>query len=115
MNTVLTKIVMLFMFLLAVTCAWAAVSMTFPVTLFNILLGVVAAFFLLRAFELADKINKLGPYADPEDLKHLDEPPRHNTGYPGGGRNYNQPPGRTRSMEDNYPEEDDVDITPDEE
>jgi len=107
MNTVLTKIVMLFMFLLAVTCAWAAVSMTFPVTLFNILLGVVAAFFLLRAFELADKINKLGPYADPEDKVDIPHHPK-----PGRGYN-NKPPRFGQEMEDyDDPEED---ITPDEE
>jgi uncharacterized membrane protein len=64
MNTILTKLAMLVFFLLAVTCAWAALTVAFKVSLINILLGVVAAFFLLRAFELADKINKLGPYAE---------------------------------------------------
>ena len=58
---------MLAMFLLAVTCAWAAWTMVFHFTLFNILLGILAAFFFLRAFELADKINKLGPYAENDD------------------------------------------------
>ena len=55
---------MLVMFLLAVTCAWAAVSMVFQVSLINVLLGILAAFFLLRGVELADKINHLGPYAE---------------------------------------------------
>ena len=64
MNSFLTKLAMLVMFLLAVSCAWAALVMVFPVSLFNLLLGILAAFFLLRAFELADKINKLGPYAE---------------------------------------------------
>jgi len=64
MNTFLTKLAMLVMFLLAVTCAWAAVTMVFSVSLWNILLVILAAFFLLRAFELADKVNKLGPYAE---------------------------------------------------
>ncbi len=67
MNTFLTKVAMLFLFLLAVTCAWSALTMVFPASLFNILLGILAAFFLLRAFELADKINKLGPYAEEEE------------------------------------------------
>ena len=58
---------MLVLFLLAVTCAWAAFVMVFQVSLFNILLGILAAFFLLRAFELADKINKLGPYAEKDE------------------------------------------------
>ena len=38
--------------------------MVFSASLFNILLGILSAFFLLRAFELADKVNKLGPYAE---------------------------------------------------
>lgn len=77
MNTFLAKIAMLALFLLAVTCGWAALMMTFPISLFNILLGILAAFFLLRAFELADKINKLGPYSDKEDeLQENDMPPR---------------------------------------
>jgi hypothetical protein len=67
MNTFVTKMAMLVLFLLAVTCAWAAVTMVFQVSLFNILLGILAAFFLLRAFELADKINKLGPYAEEDE------------------------------------------------
>ena len=71
MNTFFTKIAMLLFFLLAVTCAWAAVTMVFSVSLWNVLLGILAAFFLLRAFELADKINKFGPYAEdkPEEMK----------------------------------------------
>lgn len=75
MKTFLTKIAMLAMFLLAITCGWAAIIMVFSQPLFNLLLGVVAAFFLLRGFELADKINKFGPYAEQgkEDTdKHAD-------------------------------------------
>lgn len=89
MNNFLTKIAMLVMFLLAVTSVWAALEMVFPVNLVNILLGVVGAFFLLRAFELADKVNKLGPYADPEDKKTTMQPgpphhgPRFGEGNPG--------------------------------
>lgn len=67
MSDILTKVAMLAMFLLAVTCVWAAVTMVFSTSLWNIILGVVGAWFLLRAFELADKVNKLGPYAERED------------------------------------------------
>lgn len=74
MNTILTKLAMLVLFLLAVTCGWAALMLVFPISLYNILLGILAAFFFLRAFELADKINKLGPYSDEED-----EPQENNT------------------------------------
>lgn len=74
MNTFFTKLAMLVFFLLAVTCAWAAFFMVFPVSLYNVLLGILAAFFLLRGFELADKINSLGPYSDePKD----NNPPQH--------------------------------------
>ena len=77
MNTFLTKLAMLVLFLLSVTCAWAAMTMVFDVSLFNILLGILAAFFLLRAFELADKVNKLGPYSDePEEPKQQPPFPR---------------------------------------
>lgn len=64
------------MFLLAVTACWAAITMVFPITLYNILLGILAAFFLLRAFELADKVNKLGPYAEEEEDDHKRPGPR---------------------------------------
>lgn len=68
MNSFISKIVMLVMFLLAVSFGWAALTMVFSASLFNILLGILSAFFLLRAFELADKVNKLGPYAEqPEE------------------------------------------------
>lgn len=76
MKTFLTKLAMLGLFLLAVTCGWAALVMVFPISLVNILLGILAAFFLLRAFELADKINKLGPYSEDEE----DNPPQKNGG-----------------------------------
>ena len=61
------------MFLLAVTCVWAAVTMVFSASLWNIILGVVGAWFLLRAFELADKVNKLGPYAEREGKDDKDD------------------------------------------
>lgn len=64
---------MLAMFLLAVTCVWAAVTMVFSASLWNIILGVVGAWFLLRAFELADKVNKLGPYAESEGKDDRDK------------------------------------------
>ena len=67
MNTFLTRLAMLVLFLLAVTCGWAALMIVFPVSLFNILLGILAVFFCLRALELTDKINKLGPYSEEED------------------------------------------------
>ena len=84
MNTFLTKIAMLVMFLLAVTCAWAALTMVFSISLFNILLGILAAFFLLRAFELADKVNKLGPYSEQDEGDKKPTPPRSGEGNPGG-------------------------------
>lgn len=77
MNSFLLKIAMLVMFLLAVTFGWAALVMVFPISLWNILMGIVAAFFLLRAFELADKINKLGPYADEDEEEDAPPKPKH--------------------------------------
>ena len=75
MNTFLTKLAMLLMFLLAVTCIWSAVTMVFSISLWNILLGILGAFFLLRGFELADKINKLGPYAEDKSNGQENEKP----------------------------------------
>lgn len=107
MSTFFTKLAMLFMFLLAVTFGWAALTMVFPVSLINILLGIVSAFFLLRAFELADKVNKLGPYADPndKDTTHMPLPPM-----PGPGRR----PGPMFGQGNPNQEEEDMEI-PDEE
>lgn len=86
MNSFFTKLAMLVLFLLAVTCAWAAVTMVFQVSLFNLLLGILAAFFLLRAMELADKINKFGPYSERHEEKSKDPHspgPRFGEGKPG--------------------------------
>lgn len=73
MNTIVSKLAMLVFFLLAVTCAWAAVTMVFQVSLFNILLGILATFFLLRGLEIADRINKLGPYSDTGEEMNKDK------------------------------------------
>ena len=67
MNSFLTKVATLVMFLLAVICGWSALYMVFSITLWNFLLGILAAFFLFRALELTDRINHYGPHADPED------------------------------------------------
>ena len=85
MNTFLTKLAMLVMFLLAVSFGWAALIMVFPVSLINILLGILAAFFLLRAFELADKINQLGPYAEDDEDKDTPTKPGHSPHGPNVG------------------------------
>jgi len=94
MNTFLSKLAMLVMFLLAVTCAWSAVTMVFDVSLFNILLGILAAFFLLRGFELADKINKLGPYSDSNEGDNKGKPDKRVP-----------QPGNEESGEENSPDE----------
>ena len=73
MNIFFSKLAMLVMFILAVVCGWAAWTMVFPASIYNIILGILAAFFLLRAFELADKVNKLGPYAEQDTAP---EPPK---------------------------------------
>ena len=64
MNTFFSKLAMLVFFLGAASCIWAALFTAFPIPLINILLGILGIFLLLRALELADKINKLGPYAE---------------------------------------------------
>jgi hypothetical protein len=67
MESFFTKLAMLVLFLLAVSFGWAALTMVFKVSLVNIILGILATFFLLRALEIADEVNKLGPYAEDED------------------------------------------------
>ena len=64
MNTFFYKLAMLVMFILAVASGWFAVYMAFDLPLWNILLGILAVFFLFRALELVDRVNKLGPYND---------------------------------------------------
>lgn len=75
MNTFLTKLVMLIFFIVAVSAGWAAVTMVFQASLWNIILGVVSAFFLFRALELADRINKYGQYAEKEEGTGNPNPP----------------------------------------
>lgn len=82
---------MLAMFLLGVTCTWAAIAMVFNISLYNFLLGVTGAFFFLRGFELADKINKFGSYNDEEEEDKV--PPR-------------KRPERTSPTEREFPPED---------
>ena len=65
----MTKILMLIMFILAATFGWAAVTMQFEASLFNIILGIVSMFFFLRGFELADKVNGLGPYYNTQNTQ----------------------------------------------
>ena len=67
MNKILLRLAMLIMFVLAIASGWAAFSMTFAASLWNIILGVLAIFFLFRGLELVDKINNLGPHATPEE------------------------------------------------
>ena len=67
MNTFLQKLAMLAMFVLAVVCGWSALYMEFAATLWNLLLGILAAFFMFRALELVDKLNHFGPHADSEN------------------------------------------------
>ena len=104
MNTFLTRLAMLVLFLLAVTCGWAALVIVFPVSLFNILLGILAVFFCLSASELADKINKLGPYSDEEDNSQGNNMPSK------PDPNHNGPHYREEA-----PDTDEEDTTPDEE
>ena len=59
MNRFLLKLAMLLMFILAVLAGWGALSMTFSVGVWNLVLGIVGIFFFFRALELVDKINNL--------------------------------------------------------
>jgi len=80
MNTILTRLAMLAFFLLGITCGWAAFTMVFPASLFNILLGFFALYFILNGFDILDRLNKLGPYADPEEEVHNQKYPRSGDG-----------------------------------
>ena len=101
MNSFLTKLAMLLLFSLAVTCVWFAITTSFSLTLYNILLGILGAFFLFRALEIADKVNKFGPYAEKEeDRPNPQRPGHHNNPGPRFG--------------EGSPGEDDMDL-PDEE
>ena len=64
MRTFLLKIAMLFSFLMSAAFGWLAVTMFFDLGLLNILMGIIALFFLFRALEFVDIINHLGPYQD---------------------------------------------------
>ena len=74
----LTKIAMLTMFILGVTFGWASITMQFSVSLYNILLGILSMFFLLRGFEFADKINMFGPYSEKDMVEKVEMKPADN-------------------------------------
>lgn len=88
MNRFLLKLAMLLMFLLAILGVWAALTMSFSASIWNLLLGVVGIFFFFRALELVDRINKLGAYSDEgSDKEHSkpegpDKGPRFSEGNP---------------------------------
>lgn len=84
MNTILSKLALLAFFLLGITCGWAAFTMVFPVSLFNILLGLLALYFIINGFDVLDRLNKLGPYADLEEETYNQKHPRSGDG-PGSG------------------------------
>ena len=65
-NPTVLRLVMLLLFILGVVSGWAALTFVFNVTLWNIILGVLSLFFILRGLEFADIINKFGIYAEPE-------------------------------------------------
>ena len=71
-NPTVLRLVMLLLFILGAVSGWTALTFVFNVTLWNILLGVVSLFFLLRALEFADIINNFGDYADNKE-KNLGE------------------------------------------
>lgn len=70
MNRFLLKVAMLLMFILAILGVWAALTMTFSASVWNLVLGVVGIFFFFRALELVDKVNKLGAYSEEQDKEH---------------------------------------------
>lgn len=72
MKTFLYKLAMLVMFILALVSGWCALNMVFSATLWNFLLGALAAFFLFRALELADRVNKYGAYSEENNQQSSD-------------------------------------------
>ena len=63
-KSIITKLAMLGLFILAASFIWAAIYLTLSYTIWNIIIGLVGLFFLFRGLELADKVNKLGDYAE---------------------------------------------------
>ena len=77
-NAFLQKVILLVLFLACVLTGWCAINMAFTFSIWNILLGIISAFFLFRSLEMADKINKFGPYNEEEnnDSNREEEPPQ---------------------------------------
>ena len=73
------------MFIAFLVFGWAAISMSFSITLWNLILAVMAGFFLFRALELVDKVNKLGPYAPKDEQEAPHAPKTLGQGEPGEG------------------------------
>lgn len=79
-NAFLQKVILLVLFLVCVLTGWCAINMAFTLSIWNILLGIISAFFLFRSLEMVDKINKFGPYNEEEnkDSDQEKEPPQEN-------------------------------------
>ena len=74
MKLFLQKLAMLFCFVLTAITGWAAFSMVFSATVWNIVLGVLSLFFLFRALEFADRIYRIGDHYQEDKDDEQDEP-----------------------------------------
>lgn len=63
-NSIIAKLATLGLFILAASFIWAALYLSLSYVIWNIIIGLVGLFFLFRALELVDKVNKFGEYAD---------------------------------------------------
>lgn len=64
MNKTLTRITGLFLFIIAVTFLWAAVSIAFPWAIVNLVLGIIGIYVFFRSLDCIDIVNGWGKYAD---------------------------------------------------
>lgn len=79
MKNFLLNLLMFTMFLATLITFWAALTMVFETSLWNLVLGCFSVFFFFRALELADKSYGYGKYNKDNKDKEDDE------------KNYNHP------------------------
>ena len=77
------KLITLFVFLAAIGCFYAAIAVTYPTAMINIILVVVSLFILVQGAARVDKTHGLGKYSKdknnhPMPDEHMEEEPEGN-------------------------------------
>ena len=73
MKDFFTGLITLLFFIMAVALFYAAITVTYPSVLINLVLVIISIFILLQGCERLDKAYELGEYADDNDNENNEE------------------------------------------